>query len=186
MAEAQYLLGMVQDARQRPDEALAAFAEVLRLNPRASAAQVQLSRLNLEKGRRNTALQYAQSAASAQPNDPVTQLTLARSLLANGEVDRANQVLTSLVAAQPKVATVHVLLGVVAANRRDEAGARRHFADALALEPDNLEALSSLVTLDLSGHQLQAARARVDERVARSPKDSGALLLAGRVHAINE
>jgi len=114
----------------------------------------------------------------------VTQLALARSLIANGNVERANQVLTNLQAAQPRLPAIRVLLGKAAAARRDEAGARRHFSDALVLDPDNLEALSSLVSLDLAAHQPQAARTRVDDRVSKSPKDSNVLLLAGRVHAV--
>ena len=49
-AEAFFLIGVIQRARRQPVEAIAALNEVIRLNPRAVAAQLQLSELNLAVG----------------------------------------------------------------------------------------------------------------------------------------
>ena len=66
-APAQYALGMVHDLRREVPDAINAYNEVLRLNPRAAAAQVELSRLNLASGNREAALRYAEEAKQTQP-----------------------------------------------------------------------------------------------------------------------
>src|SRR5262249_24552112 len=58
-APAQFALGLVHDVRQELPDAIKAYSEALRLNPRAAAAQVELSRLNLAMGNREAALRYA-------------------------------------------------------------------------------------------------------------------------------
>ena len=64
-AAGQYLLGTIERGRGRPAEAIAAFTEALKLNPRPSSAQVQLSELNLAIGKAETGLQFAEDAAKA-------------------------------------------------------------------------------------------------------------------------
>ena len=47
---AHYTVGTIQRARRRPAEAIQAFNEVLKINSRATAAQLQLAELNLQQG----------------------------------------------------------------------------------------------------------------------------------------
>jgi len=181
--QAHYLLGAMYRATNRVDEAISAFNEVLKLNPRATAAQLQLSELNLAKGARQPALQLAQDAARAVPNDPAIQLNLVRALLANGDVARAGAVAAPLVTKYPKVAVVHAAQGSVAMASKDVGQARRAFSRTLELDAGNFEALSGLVQLDFVEHKTDAARARVDQRLAAAPDDSKVLSLAARVYA---
>src|SRR5580765_6663649 len=80
--EAFFLIGVTQRARRQPVEAIAAFNEVIKLNPRAVAAQLQLSELNLAAGKRDVGLQLAEEVAKSAPGAPVVQLNLARNLIA--------------------------------------------------------------------------------------------------------
>src|SRR5262249_25065793 len=57
-AVARYLLGVIQEQRGDAAAAIASYHETLRLNPRAVAAQVQLSRLSLASGDPDAAVQY--------------------------------------------------------------------------------------------------------------------------------
>ena len=65
----------------------------------------------------------------------------------------------------------------------DRATAARNFDEALALEPDYLDATAGLVSLDLTTRQFDSARNRVVARLARTPTDSNVLLLAGKTYA---
>ena len=84
-AQAHYLHGTMQLAARQFPEATASFTEVLRLNPRAAFAQVQLSRLTLLSGDAASAVQYAQEATKNAPGSPIARFSLARGLLAQGQ-----------------------------------------------------------------------------------------------------
>ncbi len=62
----------------------------------------------------------------------------------------------------------------------DRAGAARTLTRALELDQNNLEALNALVSLDLAQKNSASAIRRVEARLARTPHDAGALLLARR------
>jgi len=181
--QAHFLRGMIFRARGEPDQAIASFNEVLKLNPQAVAAQLQLSELNLSKGARGPALQLAQDAAKQLPKDPVVQLTLIRSLVANGQGVQADVVARDLVARYPNAVEVQAAVGTVALAKRDLPGARKAFARAAEIDASNLDAAAGLITLDFADKKPEAARARVDALLARSPSDGRALVLGARVYA---
>lgn len=181
--QARYLMGTILRARRRPEEAIAAFNEVLKINPRAAAAQVQLAELNMQEGQANTALQLATDAAKQLPNDPRVRLTLVHTLVANNQLEQAQQTVAGLLKALPDVAPVQAAAGTVALARKDVAGARRAFARAIELDPANFEALSGLIRLDFAEKKPDAARARVERQLAATPASPAVLTLAARVYA---
>ena len=61
VAEAHFLLGSVKVALNRTEEAKAEFTEVLKLNPRAGAAQTALAGLNLATGSTDAGVQFART-----------------------------------------------------------------------------------------------------------------------------
>ena len=89
LAEAHYLVGIVRARRNETDEAIAAFSEVLRLNPRAAAAQLQISQLELRRGGAQAALSAAQNAVTLSNDSPIARLMLARAQMAAGDVASA-------------------------------------------------------------------------------------------------
>ena len=182
-AEAQYLLGSCQAATRDLDAAAKSFAEVLRLNPRAAAAQVQLAQIELQRRSAGSAVQFAEQAAAQQPGNLGAQLVLARSVLASGDLDRATSLTSALVAAAPNVAAVQAQAGMVAGAKGDKAGAQAAFEKALSLDDRLVEPLTGLVLLDLQAKSPERARARIEQRLQRAPKDSAVLALAGRTWA---
>ena len=113
--QAHYLLGSIHRLRGDIGVAMGAFNDVLRLNPRVAAAQVELARLNLATGRADAALQLSESAAREVPEDADVQLTLARSLLANGQVRRAEPIVRTLVSRFPQSPAAVATLGILQA-----------------------------------------------------------------------
>ena len=83
--------------------AQAAFREVLRINPRATAAQVQLAMLQAQ----TTPAESVRTAEDAVRNEPTSapaRLALVQSLIAAKNFFRAEQELTKLRAEYPNVA----------------------------------------------------------------------------------
>jgi Tfp pilus assembly protein PilF len=181
-AEAHFLLGTIYEAKRDLDAAAKSFAEVLRLNPRASAAQVRLAMIEMQRNS-PSATQLAEQAAAQQPGNLTAQLVLARSLLARGDLDRATVVTKSLLAAAPQAAPVQNQVGMLALAKGDKAGARVAFEKALTLNGQLVEPLTALVALDVQEKKVDRARARVDERLKKTPNSSPVLALAGRTWA---
>ena len=183
LAQAQFALGRAYAARNDREQAIKAFNATLRLNPRAAAAQVELSRLELAGGHLDSSIQFAEQALQNAPGSPDAQLALVRGLIARRDVRRAESELQTLVRQYPNHAAVQTQAGIVSAMKGDRSGAARTLARALELDPDNLEALNALVSLDLSQKDSARAISRVETRLARTPKDPAALLLAATTYA---
>ena len=179
---AQFTLGKVHAARGDILGADAAFREVLRHNPSAVAARVELSLLGLAAGTARASLSDAEEAVARQPRNIAARLALVRGMLASQQFDRAERELQVLHAALPNAATVHVQLGVLAASRNQGPAARAAFNRALDLDADSVEALAGLVALELNAANFQAAKDRVTHAVAKPTVGPEVLLLAARTY----
>jgi tetratricopeptide (TPR) repeat protein len=179
---AQFALGRLYAARGDAAGAEKAFREVLRLNPRAAGAQLELSRVQLSTGSAAASLSTANEALKNIPGSPEARLALVRSLIATRAFEQAQKEARQLLVEHPKVAGVHVQAGVLAAARNDMAAARAAFEQALALDPESLEALTGLIALDLRAGNTAAARGRIDARVADTKSRPAMWLLAARVY----
>jgi tetratricopeptide (TPR) repeat protein len=177
-----YLEGTIYRVLKQTDKAAVAFGEVLRLNPRATSAQLQLAELNLRQGKAGAAVQLADDAARRAPGDQAIQLTLLRTLIANGQIDRADGVARELLAKNPRAGVLHDAAAEIALTRGDRAAARKSFARALELQPGDLEAAEGLARLDLADKNPAAARTRADQILARAPKNAAVMVLAARVY----
>ncbi len=178
-----YLLGRVQTARKQTDAAIAAYQEVIRLNPLASDAKLDLARLQLASGRTDSSVSFAEEALKAQPQNADARLILVQGLIMRGDLDRAEQDLNVLKTRYPKSAPVHVQLGMLAARRNQAVDARREFELALQLQPTSLEAVAGLVAVDLAAHKVEDARSRVDSLTSAADPKPAALMLAARTYA---
>jgi tetratricopeptide (TPR) repeat protein len=182
-AESQYLLGNALEAKRDLDAAAKAYAEVMRLNPGASVAQMRLAMIEMQRNDLAAATQLAEQVASKQPGNLTAQLVLARSLLASGNLDRATVVTQRLAQEAPQASAVQTQVGMLAMAKGDKAGARAAFEKALALNDRLVEALTALVALDLDAKKPAEARARVEQRLQKTPTNSAVLALAGRTWA---
>jgi tetratricopeptide (TPR) repeat protein len=184
-AAAHFAVGMVRDRRREVPDAIKAFSEVLRINPRAAAAQVELSRLSFVAGNRDDAVRYAEEAKQTEPGSAAARVTLARTLLASGNLARAEVEINELTRALPDSAGVHVLNGSLHARRQDYVASRKSFERALELQPGLLDAVAGLVGLDVQGKNVPAALARVDAEIAKQPSSPQLLTLAAQVYHLS-
>jgi tetratricopeptide (TPR) repeat protein len=183
LAPAHFELGKIYAATDRLDEAARAFGEVLKLNPRAAAAEYELARVQLSRGQTDAAIQSARQALRHQPDSSRIHLLLVRALIASADVAQAEHELKTLLVRHPNVSTVHCQAGLIYLVKGDHAAAKRAFERAQALDRLSFEALSGLVSLDMSARKVTDARARVDTRLTETPDDARALMLAAKVYA---
>jgi len=144
---------------------------------------VQLARIAMQRNSLPSAIQLAEQAATLQPGNLGAQLVLARSLTASGDLDRATAVTRGLVEAAPQSGVVQTQAGMLALAKGDRAGARAAFEKALSLDDRLVEALSALVLLDFQEKTPERARARIEQRLQKTPHNSAVLALAGRAWA---
>jgi tetratricopeptide (TPR) repeat protein len=182
-ALAHYTLGLAQLARGQREAATQSFTESLRINPKAGAAELQLSRLNLESGNTEEALRRAENVRKAQPRNLEARLGVARALLGSRELRRAEAELQALRKDYPNVSAVHALYGGLLAARSDPAGAAREYDRALEIDPANVAALTGRVTTDVQLKKPADARRRVTRALEENPNNADVLVLAGRVEA---
>jgi putative PEP-CTERM system TPR-repeat lipoprotein len=182
-AEALFALSRVQIARRETDAAIGTLNEVLRLNPRATGAKVALARLHLAAGRTETSVGLAQEALALDPRNVQAQLTVVRGLLARKELVRAESELVTLAQRHPTAPSVHVLSGMLAGMKGNEAGAKSHFERALALDSNSLDAVRGLVAIDVAARRPNEARGRVESRLANDPNNQALLLLTAQTFA---
>jgi putative PEP-CTERM system TPR-repeat lipoprotein len=182
-AQAQFVLGKIHTATGQLDDAAKALNEVLKLNPRAAAAALELSRVQLAGGRTGDAIQSARQALRQQPDNAAAHLLLARALIAGGDLAQAEKELKTLLVQYPNVSAVHSQAGIMYLAKGDRVAAKRAFERAQMLDRSSIEALSGLVSLDLTARKVADARARVDARLAETPDNARVLMLAAKVYA---
>ena len=178
---AQYTLGLTALAQNDRAAAENAFQSVLKLNPRAAAARLQLARLQLARGEAAGALESAEEVSRERPDDVDAAVLLSKSLRANGDLPRAERELASRISRNPGAAPLHVEHGWVALQSNEVPAARKAFEEALRLSPNSYDALVGLVTTDIAQRNTTNARARVAAWQQRAPNDPRVKILSARV-----
>lgn len=131
----------------RPEEAVAS------LDGGDARALHALAWMHLQRGADALALSCARRAVEREPHDVRAVATLTVALLARGHKTEAEALAHTLVTLAPASASVHALLGEIAAARRDW---RR-----------SLQSFDRALEMDEHAHQVRVRRAAVEERLGR-------------------
>jgi tetratricopeptide (TPR) repeat protein len=180
---AHYMLAQLHRQIGDLDAAEREYTTILRIQPASVAAQMELAALHMRRGTPAGAVEAAETAARARPDSIETGALLLRSLISSGEVDRAQSVLDSLLRQHEGRADVQWMAGMLQLQKKNRGAARTHFERSLALQPDAIEPLDGLLALELADGRPAAARARIDAHLARQPRSTRLLVLAGRVYS---
>jgi putative PEP-CTERM system TPR-repeat lipoprotein len=180
--DAHFAHGRALMAKGHFDKAEKAFQEVLRLNPRATAARVQLAHLRL-RDNVGEAVILATEATQLDPQSLDAQLALARTLMEKREYGQAEAILRRLEQAAATVPAVHAQMGTLLMRRGDRGAARATWLRALELDPVHFEALAGVTTVDFGARRHDEAIARLDAAVRRAPTNVGVLTLAAKAYA---
>ena len=172
-------------ARGDISAAQAAFREVLRINPRAAGAQVELSVME-SRSRPQEAVRTAEEATRNDPTSLFARLALARNLITARDLTRAESEMSKLRAEYSNVAAVHALDGRLALLKNDITGARSAIERAEKLEPRSIETLAVAIALDLKQNNATGARARLEERLKDGQSPELLLLAANTYVALKD
>ena len=181
---AHYTAGLVAITRKDFEGAERAFLESAKLNPRAAAPQLQLARLRLARGDSAGALNAAEEAAAARPDDVEAAVLMVRSLRAQGAArSRTPRAGTTGLKASPDDPRLLIESGWVELSRivptmRGVSSTRPESRAGL-----RSEARVGAVASDVALRDSRQGAARVDGWLAKQPHDPSAQML-GRARSI--
>ncbi len=181
-APAVYERALVELSLSQYEEGVKSLRDVIRLNPRAVDARVQLASTLLRQRDAAAALPVAEDALRNAPENPAARLVLARAQMASGNVNAASATLGALQKQYPDAGIVWSQLGALNVMQRNNAGARAAFERALQLQPGQYQALQGLTLLDIAEGKGDAARGRIEALVAKAPGDLGYQQIAAKVY----
>src|SRR5205823_5226302 len=152
----------IEAAGDRRDEAIKAYEQVLKLQPRPLAAALGLSRLYLTSGNASKATTYSQQALAMQPDNPEARSLLVRSKLMAGDLRAATEEMVALQKAFPDAVGVAKLSALVELASKKPEAARVSYERILKTAPRDVEALAGLIRIDVAAGHANAAVARID------------------------
>jgi putative PEP-CTERM system TPR-repeat lipoprotein len=160
------------------DAALAAslFERAAKLQPNDPKIRTALALSHLQRGQGESALAELQRVAADDSTGTSADLALIAAQLQRRAFDPALQAIAALARKQPDLPLPAHLRGQVLLAKRDVAGARAAFEQALAKDADYFPALTALAGLDLADKQPDAARARFQALIKRNPRNGPAYL----------
>jgi tetratricopeptide (TPR) repeat protein len=179
----QYLRGSALSDLGEREEAIKSFQDVLRLSPSTTPALLKIASLYMELGDPKAAVDVLGQAIKLQPKSVLAHFLLAKAMLLLGNVSAAERDVMILAKIGANWSDAQALLGDFYWVKKDWGHSREAYTQALKLDRNSLDAVKGLIRLDLVQKNPQAARARIDSRLAASPDDTTLLLLAGKVYA---
>jgi tetratricopeptide (TPR) repeat protein len=181
--QAYMLIGRIEAAADRHDEAIKAYEQVLKLQPRPLAATLALSRLYITAGDASKGATYAQQALGMAPGDPEAQGLLIRTALIEGDVAAATRALATLEKTAPNAIGVAKVAALVQLASKKPDAARLAYQRVLTAVPDDVEALAGLIAIDVAAGRAATAVTRIDEYLKTATPSVDVLMLAARTYA---
>jgi putative PEP-CTERM system TPR-repeat lipoprotein len=166
-------LALAGDAHQRLGDAAAAEQQYRRAataNPEDSRIKTALALTMLGRGLADQALTQLESLARAS-SDTYADSALVSSRLKRRETDAAMEALQTMARKDPSNPAVLEWRGRILLDKRDGAGARAAFEEALKLDPRFFSATAGLAALDLSEGKLVDARKRFEDAIKTDPRN---------------
>ncbi|MFQ5351434.1 MAG: tetratricopeptide repeat protein, partial [Thermoanaerobaculia bacterium] len=169
---ARFRLAEVYQRQGRLDEALRYYEEVLASENQNLPALLNRVRMLQELGRLPEARQRAEELVEQAPRDASARIALALILKQVGEAAMAERQLETAIgleAAAADTALAHYNLGVLLDQRHSGREAARHYAMALDLDPELLEARFQLAVSLARASRMQDAAQLFSEVIERRP-----------------
>jgi tetratricopeptide (TPR) repeat protein len=168
--------------------ALSVLNKALATNPRNIDALIQKGETLSSLGRNDEALRAFEKALELKPNDAFLLGKIGQTLRLLNKYQKALKVLHRAKERDPRVGWIHGELGAVLYGMNQYYDALQAVIDALAMQPDNVFALSykseilrSLGMVEDSVERTEEALQVIDQALALSPDDPWALGTKGQV-----
>lgn len=118
-----------------------------------------------------------QQSMDTERNNPPTYWGLAKCAVAEKDTAKAKELLDAALKINDMQSSTWVFLGDLERFRNNAQGALVAYANALKLDPNNLNALEQRITINLSLNQFEAARKDLDHFLNLAPKSFAAYYL---------
>lgn len=185
------------DSNANIDQAIAAYKAAIAADPRSAMLAEELTEFYIQFNRANQARSEAEAAIAKNPNDIVAHRMLARIYLGmlsqQGQrgVDpamlrRATEEYQKVADLDPKDVTAWVTLGRLQGAAKNTDAAGRSFDKALALEPDNEDALVGRAGVFGEKGDVEAAAAMYEKAAQKNPSPESWQRLAAAYEQIKE
>ena len=161
------------------EEQLRAAMEVA---PTNTAVRLELSRVLLRTQRAEQAVTLLKESVQRQPKDSALREGLVQAYLAIHNAESAQTAANDLKILAPEDPLGPYLAGEVALAQGHPADAEKEFEHALELQPHALEPLSALTRVQIGRGESAQAIARLQQVLAKYPKDAQTLEMLGEVY----
>lgn len=163
----------------KADELSSLYAGVIRANPDEARARVLLVNHELRQGNVKAALDAAQSAVAALPNNPQVLLALGDALIKAGDLQQALSAFSRLSSQQPKAPYPHFRMAEVHMMANNRASALKALARSLELAPNYLPSQRALVAIHTRSGEFDQAGKLIRSIQSQRPKEDIGFLLDG-------
>ncbi len=170
------LAGEAYLRNKRSGSATELFEKASELVPLNTALRTKLALGHLQAGDEKSAVAQLEQAAGSDSGGAQADYALILHFLRTQQHDKALLGLAKLEKKLPKSPVVHNLRGVAYVGKKDHAKARKSFEQALALQPNYMDAVVQLAELDISEGKEEAARKRFEDILARDKGNVSAML----------
>jgi tetratricopeptide (TPR) repeat protein len=170
----QIQIALAKVATLKGDSALSesSYQQAVRLQPRSIEAQTGMAMIASRKGDAAKLSQVADTTLEYHPDFLQAYLWRATAEANQKQFDKAIADLQFVIQKDPKNSGAMVELGQIYLHEGKGAEANTLLVKALDTNPESLSALNMLVSSDLAAKQPAKAIARVQEQIAKSPKNA--------------
>ncbi|MDD2881472.1 MAG: PEP-CTERM system TPR-repeat protein PrsT [Rhodoferax sp.] len=158
------------------------FAKASQQDPKNAKKRTSLALTHMMGGQVDSAFDELQTIA-ASDGGITADLALISVHLRRQEFDKALTAINALEKKQPEKPLAANLRGRTLLAKKDVAGARKSFEQALILDPTFFPAVASLAGLDMADKKPEDAKKRFQTVLAKDPKNNQALLALAEVAA---
>lgn len=174
-------LGVLNDEKGYLRIASDYYRSAIALRPSYLQAHINLANAYMKSGRLDEAAAEYEQVLAYDPGNLGAQLKLGQLTAMKGDYDSALSQLTQLAKAHPDSSEAETDLGIVLYQKKDPS-ARDHFARALQLKPDAVNAAFNLAIIEEESGNPDAARKLYQQVLQYHPDDVEAAQALKRLH----
>jgi tetratricopeptide (TPR) repeat protein len=176
----QMLAGQTLLKKGDPVQALGYFEQAAKADPRSSAAQLALARMELMRRNYAAVLQRADAALAIRPNDPNARLFRVIGLTGTRSYTEAKTEAEQLARDTKDAPQVEMQLGIIALGQARYSQAEEYFRKLYKEGAEDLQPLAALVNTYEAEHQPDRALELMQTEAQKAPDSTGkaALLVA--------
>ncbi len=182
-ATGQFQFGVALAAEGNLARAEQAWRQAAKLRPDLPAAQEALAELAIRKDDVELLMNSAEALIRINPKLANGYTLRGLGKIAKGDRAGAEMDLNTAMSLAPDDPTPYTRMGALRDREKRFSEAEKYDEQALAKNPDFIEALRGLVRVDLEQNQGAKAIARVQQQIVRSPSNSGFQVLLARLYA---